>query len=119
MSSGWFNSTEPPRTHVKPHYRSGYLPFAMVLAGSDVLNHPELMSSSTTGLVPYPVLWCEQVRGGSVGLNHPELMSTSTTGVVTPMPRFEEVGSGSVELNHPELMSSSTTGLVPYPVLWF
>ena len=33
------------------------------------LNHPELMSSSTTRLVPSPVLWFEQIRGSSAGLN--------------------------------------------------
>ena len=38
-------------------------------------NHSELMSSSTTGQVPCPVLWFEQVRGCSIGLNHPKLMT--------------------------------------------
>ena len=63
------------------------------------MNHSELISSSTTGLVPCAVLWFENVRGGSIGLNLPKLMSSSTN-----------YSTGQVQ---------STTGLVSYPLLWF
>ena len=53
---------EQPQTHIKLHHRCGSLPCAMVRAGSIALNHSELMSSSTTGLVSCPVLWFLQVR---------------------------------------------------------
>ena len=42
----------------------------MVQGGSVGLNLPELMSSSSVGMVPC----CTMVRTGSEELNHPELM---------------------------------------------
>ena len=79
-----FGRVEPPRTHVKLHHRSGSLPCAMVREGSVGLNHPELMSSSTTGLVPCPVLWFEQVGRVEpprthVKLNHNEFTVKHST----------------------------------------
>ena len=57
-----FGRVEPPRTHVKLHWRRGFTCWTMVQTGSEELNHPELMSSSTAGLVSCVELWFEQVR---------------------------------------------------------
>ena len=57
-----FGRVEPPRTHVKLHWRHGFTCWTMVRTGSEELNRPELMSSSTAGLVSCVELWFEQVR---------------------------------------------------------
>ena len=57
-----FGRVEPPRTHVKLHWRHGFMCWNTVRTGSEELNHPELMSSSTAGLVSCVELWFEQVR---------------------------------------------------------
>ena len=106
-----FVKVEPPRTHVKLHHRSGSLPCAKVRAGSVGLNHPELMSSTTTGPVPCPVLWFENVRGGSVRLNHPKLMSSSTTDRFLALVRAGSRRFGRVQ--PPRTHVKLTTGLVP------
>jgi len=65
----------------------------VVCWGSVGLNHSKLTSSSTTFLVPCPVLWFKQVRGGLVGLNHPELMTNNYPMIVISSGThwFEEV----------------------------
>lgn len=55
------------------HYGMAW--FEQVRGGSVGLNHPELMSSSTTSQVLCTVLWFQQVRGGSVGLQSSSLPS--------------------------------------------
>ena len=106
-----FVRVEPPRTHVKLHHRSGSSPCAMVRASSVGLNQPELMSSSTTGLVGS--LPCAMVRAGSRRFvrvesprTHVKLHHRSGSSPCAM------VRASSVGLNQPELMSSSTTGLV-------
>ena len=92
-----------PRTHERLSCDSSSLWCSVVRVGLVGLNHPDVMSSFTTGLypcvyysfrrveplrthekVPYDpcFLWSSVVRRSSVGLSHPELVSSSTTGLV-------------------------------------
>ena len=62
LSGSRFGRVEPPRTHEKLSYDPCSLCSSVVRTGSERLNHPELMSSSTVGLVSCVELWFEQVR---------------------------------------------------------
>ena len=110
----------------------------MVRTGSEKLNHPELLSSSTAGLVSRVEIWFEQVRKSWTtpysweiilwSLFPLELRDSTRFGRVEQH-RFHEklsyvpcslrssvVRTGSKRLNY---MSSSTAGLVSCVELWF
>ena len=110
----------------------------MVRTGSEKLNHLELLSSSTAGLVSRVELWFEQVRKRWTTLNSWEIilwslfpleLRDSTRFGRVEQPQTHEklsyvpcsicssvVRTGSKRFNY---MSSSTAGLVSCVELWF
>ena len=68
MSSGWFNPTEPPRTCSNHSTGQGTIAQekepnrTVIRAGSEGLNHPELLRNYLTGQVSSVKLWFEQVQ---------------------------------------------------------
>ena len=108
--SNRFGRVEPPRTHEKLSCDPCSLWSSLVRTGSEELNHPELMSSSTTGLVCCVVLWFEQVR---------KSWTTPNACQIPLQAGFPVVRTGSEELNNPELMRNYPIILVPSGAQWF
>ena len=101
-----FGRVEPPRTHGKLHH-------TVVRGGSARLNRPELMSSSTPGLVPFVVLCYKQVRQGWTTPNSWEIILWS----LYPLELSGSRTFGRVE--PPRTHVKLTAGLDPCVVLWF
>ena len=124
----WF---ELPRSRVKLPYGPGFLNHAVVRAGSEGLNYPELLRNYPTGQVSSVKLWFEQVQenwttpnslettmqarftrsySGSSRFRRVELLWTFEK--LPYRPGFLVVRAGSGGLNYPELLKKYPRGKV-------
>ena len=85
---------ELPRTHVKLPYGPGFLNRAVVRAGSEGLNYPELLRNYPTGQVSSVKLWFEQIQ---------EDWTTPNSLETTLQARFTRSYSGSSRFRRIEL----------------